>query len=477
MNAGALRLPLRSKLALGVGSGAFGIKDQGFNALLMLYYNQVVGLPAAWVGLAILIATLVDAVADPLIGQWSDRLQSRLGRRHPFMYAAAIPVALSYALVWMPPSAVHEIQFVYLLGVSIAVRVAISLYEVPAAALTAELTTDYDERTSLATYRFLFQALGLIGIGVLVFNVFLKPTAEQPVGQLNAGGYVQYGIVAAAIMMVCIFAAARGTHRYIPLLRATSTAQHGRLRDNLRVLLTDRTYVSVVLCIFFWAVAVGISTTLGSYVMTYLWKLTAAQMAAYSGAAGIGLFLGVIAAAASRRFGKKSVAITSFAIALVGAALLITLRLLGVIDWEGEAALPYLMLQNAVLYLGVVTGNIMGASMLADVADVLELKTGKRMEGLMFAALIMIMKAVSGMGVFGSGMILSAIGFPERADPATIDPQIVESLGLIFAISLVVLVSLAILSMSFYPITRQMQERTLADLAQARTTPAEGKPA
>ena len=87
--------PRRTRLLYGLGTVAFGVKDQGFNALLMLFYNQVIGLPATWVGAAIMIAMVADALFDPLLGQYSDDFRSRWGRRQPFMYAAALPIALS----------------------------------------------------------------------------------------------------------------------------------------------------------------------------------------------------------------------------------------------------------------------------------------------------------------------------------------------------------------------------------------------
>jgi len=93
-------LPLSTRLLYGSGTIAFGVKDHGFNALLMLFYNQVVGLPAAWVGSAIMIAMIADALFDPLLGQYSDNVRTRWGRRHPFMYAAALPIAASYLLLW-----------------------------------------------------------------------------------------------------------------------------------------------------------------------------------------------------------------------------------------------------------------------------------------------------------------------------------------------------------------------------------------
>ena len=84
---------LRTKLLYGFGTVAYGIKDNGFNFLLLIFYNQLLGLPAQLVGLAIMIALIVDGFSDPLIGHISDRFHSRLGRRHFFMYLSALPCA------------------------------------------------------------------------------------------------------------------------------------------------------------------------------------------------------------------------------------------------------------------------------------------------------------------------------------------------------------------------------------------------
>src|SRR5262249_32757997 len=102
----AVPLPLltpRVKLLYGFGPVAYGVKDQGFAYLLLLYYNQVLGLPERWVGLGILAALVLDAFADPVVGYVSDNLHSSWGRRHPLMYASALPVAVSYFLLWTPP--------------------------------------------------------------------------------------------------------------------------------------------------------------------------------------------------------------------------------------------------------------------------------------------------------------------------------------------------------------------------------------
>src|SRR5512139_1200248 len=111
------RLGFSTKLLYGVGSVAFGVKDTGFGFFLLLYYNQVLGLPDEWVGFGIMLALVADAVFDPIVGFASDHLHSRWGRRHPFMYAAALPVAVAYYCLWNPPSGLSPYGlFAYFLG-------------------------------------------------------------------------------------------------------------------------------------------------------------------------------------------------------------------------------------------------------------------------------------------------------------------------------------------------------------------------
>lgn len=145
---------IRLKVAHGIGAAAFGIKNNGFDYFLLFFYGTVIGLEPGLVGLAILIALVFDAISDPLVGYWSDNFRSRWGRRHPFMYAAALPVALSYFLLWNPPDLGQSGLFAYLTLMAILIRTFITFYETPSSSLIPELSRDYAERTSIQSYRF-----------------------------------------------------------------------------------------------------------------------------------------------------------------------------------------------------------------------------------------------------------------------------------------------------------------------------------
>ena len=198
MTTSAAPLPLRLKLAHGLGSIAYGVKDNGFSTFLLLYYNQVLGLQATLVSAALMLALFIDAFIDPFIGHMSDRTYTRWGRRLPWLYAAPIPLGLAWLLLWAPPEAADGHIFLYLVIVAVLVRALVSACEVPSVALVPELTRDYDERTGLMRFRFLFGWAGGLLMLFLAYSVFLVPDEGHQVGQLNPDGYWAYGVFGGA---------------------------------------------------------------------------------------------------------------------------------------------------------------------------------------------------------------------------------------------------------------------------------------
>src|SRR5512141_999748 len=109
------RLTMMVKVLYSLGGFAV-VAKQTLMGLLLLFYNQIVGLPAEWVSLALAISLVIDAIWDPIFGQISDNFRSPWGRRHPFMYASALPFAICWTLLFYPPSGWPPIaQFWWLL--------------------------------------------------------------------------------------------------------------------------------------------------------------------------------------------------------------------------------------------------------------------------------------------------------------------------------------------------------------------------
>jgi glycoside/pentoside/hexuronide:cation symporter, GPH family len=454
-----------SRFFYGFGSIAFGVKDQGFATFLLFFYNQVYGAAAGVVGQAIALALMIDAFADPLIGQMSDNLRSRWGRRHPFMYAAALPIAIAYYFLWNPPKLEGTNLFLYLFGVIVVVRTFISVYEIPSSALLPELTPDYDKRTSFLAYRFLFGWIGGHGMTLLAFGVFLKATAQYPLGQLNPAGYVGYSTVACIIIVVAILVTADGTHRFIPYLGqppARRLSFLGFFKEMFQTL-RNRSFAVITVAALFATIAGGTLTALGTYFGTFLWGLGAKQiffMNLLLIAAPVGAFF--IAPFLTRRLGKKTAAITLWVASTLFYWTPMAARLLDLFPRNGDPALlPLLIFFQTTGTMLSVAVQITISSMLADVIEESQIQTGRRSEGLLFSANAFVLKATSGMGAWVATLLLASVRFPTHANPATIDPHIARHLALNFFPVTFILYAVALGCLSFYRINRRAHEENL----------------
>jgi len=464
-------LSTRLKLLYGVGSVAYGIKDGGFGFFLLLYYNQVLGLPESWVGLGIMIALVIDALSNSVVGYVSDNLHSRWGRRHPFMYASIVPVAVGYFCLWNPPGGLsQEALFAYFLVTAVLVRLCINFYEIPSAALAAELTSHYDERTSLLSFRFFFGWCGGLAMGALAYAVFLQPDAAHPVGVLNPEGYQSYGLAASGVMAGAILLSALGTHSRIPTLRQPPPKQPftlGRTLREVRETLADRPFLVLLVGGVFSAMAAGLSASLNIYFNTYFWELSSDQISALVLANFLSAAIALaVAPRLSAAFGKKPSAIGVSVMAIAIAPVPIVLRLLDVFPRnDSPALLPTLLAINVVEVTLIIVASILVSAMVADVVEHSELSTGRRSEGLFFAARTFVQEAVSGMGVLASSLILGIIGFPEGAKPGEVSPEVVRGLGMVYAPALVLLYGVSVVFLAGYRISRASHERNLAELA------------
>ncbi len=463
------RLPFGTRVFYGLGSVAFGVKDNGFSYLLLLFYNQVIGLSAQAVGLAILIAMLADAFVDPIVGQISDNTRTRLGRRHPFMYAAALPVALSYLLLWNPPHWGKTALFWYLVGVAVVIRTFITFYEVPSSALSAELSRGYDERTVLLSYRYFFAWVGGLALYLVTFTFLLVPDAHHAVGQTNPTGFARYGMLAAAIMFTTILISSLGTQRRVagmkmPPRRRLTVVQNFR---EMAATWSNRSFLFLTLAGLALAMAAGLAAAMNIYINTFFWEFTSKQFAGLVLAVFVSAFVALGSAGPlARRFGKRAAAMTGIALAALIGLGPMSLRLFGLMPPNHSQPLFLIILIQSILGVacGIVASTLL-AAMIADVVEDGELKTGRRAEGLFFSASTLVTKAVSGIGIFAASAILAVVRFPAAAKPGTIPPEVLQRLGFVYIPTLLVLYAVSIVLLTGYRITRDSHNETLRLLA------------
>lgn len=459
------------KLAHGSGAAAFGIKNNGFDYFLLLFYGTVVGLEPGLVGLAILLALVFDAVSDPLVGYWSDNFRSRWGRRHPFMYAAALPVALSYFLLWNPPDWGQLGLFLYVTLLAILIRTFITFYETPSSALIPELTRDYEERTSLQSYRLFFGWSGGNIMSVLMFGVLLAGEG----GLQNRAGFETYGIIAGALLFITIMVSALGTHHRIPYLhRPVETGERYSVRRIFREMveiLSEKSFIALFLATILFSVALGLSTALAFIVLNHFWEFSEFQLFIWTCTVFFSALLGfLIAPWTTRKLGKKKATIVLGLLAFGIQPMPVLLRLFGLMPENGDPILfPIVLTVNVIDLALIIAVQAVAYSMIADLVESNQVKTGRRNEGVYYAAMTFTRKTTQGLGVLAAGLILSAIAFPEGAVPGMVDPDTIWWLGAAYAPSLLVLYMAALFFISRYKIDKAGHEENLRKLAEAQS--------
>jgi Na+/melibiose symporter-like transporter len=470
---GAAPVLLSTKLYYGFGAVAYGVKNNGFSYLLLFFYERVVGLEGYLAGLAMLIVMLCDAISDPIVGHISDNWHSRWGRRHPFMYFSALPVAMTYFFLWTPPDLGQTGTFVYFILLAVLVRTLITMYEIPSTSLVPEFTGDYDQRTSMLGYRFFFGWWGGLTIAVLAYKVFFHATEEYPFGQLNPAAWPVYGGFASIIIFIAILVSALGTHKHIPDLKRPPERHAFSFRRTARELLeslSNRNFLIVFVSAVIAAMASGVNTSLVLYFNTFFWELTTDEIGTlnyvYYFSAAFALFL---APRLTRNRDKQRVAI---AVWLTGAFLLplpVVLRLIGFFPGNDSAwLLPLLMIHGLFDVMILIIAGILISSMIADIVEDSQRATGRRSEGLFFAGQTFASKVVHGFGMFATGIILSLIDFPRGADPGAVPQEILRNLAYIYVPLIIGFYSGAIVCLTQYKITRHSHRENL-EILQSRS--------
>jgi Na+/melibiose symporter-like transporter len=458
-----MKLSKRTKILYGFGFSAQGIKDGLFQIFLFFYFSQVLGLDAGLTGLATIIALLFDAISDPLIGVLSDRWKSKIwGRRHGFMLSSAIPLGVFIYLLFLPPSDLNQIElFLWLTIFTVLVRLSLTLFQVPSMSLGAELSTDYNERTSVTSYRVMFAALISTLIVIVGFVLFFIPSEEYSRGLMNPNSYPKFALFCGVSIIASIIISTLGTRKVIPKLpKAKENMNKFSLKSffkEVEMMFKMKSYRTIILYTMVVYIGIGVGTVFTTYFMEYYFQFTENQMALLPISSGIG---GVLALFLASRLGeifdkKRAVLYSTVAFSFLF-SLPYNLRLLGVFPENGESILMliyFICILLAYTFLWIVLSLI--NSMMADVVDEFELKTNKRDEGLFFSSMSFAYKCTVGLGYFVAGILLKIIAFPKQLNAEDIPKEAIEGLGIIGGPVLMSIYLLAIVFLAAYPINKK----------------------
>ena len=413
------RVPLRTKLAFSAGS----IEEAMVGAAsftTMLFYNQVLGLSASLCGVVFLIASIVDGISDPLVGAYSDQVKSRWGRRHPLMLLSALPLAISFYLLYQPPEGLRETAlFVWFLAFMVLMRTAKTFYTVPHAALGAELTEDYHERTSIFGYNSVVGMLSAMALGIFVLLVVFPSTPEHSNGLLNESRYTFLAGLGASVIVVSLLLCTFGTRDQIPHLHRQPPREvnvRGYFTE-IWQLLRNRSYIAVSVSWLVLAASIGILTVVSTYTYIYAFELSTEQLTIQRFVSIPGILIVLpLSIFLTRWLDKKLTLVFSCIVAAFFMGLPFCLRLIG---WFPDNDSPWLLAALfGPLFLSFLLGPLLPVvidSQLADIADEHELQTGRRSEGVVFSIRTFAIKATSGIGGLIGGFGLDLIAFPQNA--------------------------------------------------------------
>ena len=459
-------VPVRIKLIQGAGSIAFGVKDGGFSFFLLIFYNQVLGMDAGEVGAALGLALIADALIDPLLGYLSDRTYTRWGRRLPWLYSAPIPLAIAWVMLWSPPGG-EAPSFIGLLGICIGVRLLLSACEVPSVALLPEITTDYDERTTLFRYRYLMGWLGGLLMMILAYFVFMV----GPRGILSPQGYAGWGVVGACVMAASVIGSAAGLHKTVAHLPAVKPAPFSwsAAFSEIREAFSEHAFVIFACGALAAYISQGLTFSIMQYVNTYVWKFDATAFRFFPGVLAVSaLLMFLIVSPLHRRFGKPRTAASGAICAFVFGFAPYVFYLAGVWPPTGTFA------STALYYAFIIAGNtggivtmISATSMVAEIVEAFQERTGRRAEGSFYSGNWLVQKCATGMGIFLSGQIISLAALPQAAQPGDVAESVLTTMILLYGAASGLLAVTTAFFLGRFPISRADHEARLVALGHA----------
>ena len=466
------KLTLKTKLAFGIGATGEGVTNWVFVGLTFFFYNQVLGLSGSLTGLAVLIAIIFDAISDPVMGSISDRYVSKLGRRHPFMFAAPFPTVIAIYLMFFPPDGLSEYGlFGWLIFSTIILRLSITLFAVPHLALGAELSDDYIERSRVMSYNNLFGYMGVIIMHIFVWFLIFPFFAGEKIGQLYQESYTPIAIFSMALISLCILSSAYFTKDRIPYLKQPS---HDNEKVQLRDLFQDiigaisnRNYARLLVGMFFLSMLIGTHETISIYMGTFFYELAPQQIGWLIINNILGYAFGfILTAKLHQKFDKPIVIVATVLGLTIFWSASANIALLGLAPERGSWELVIM-----IIFFGSfasVCGSILHISVmsaLADIADEHELNTGIRQEGIFYAARSLFSKTSNGIGHVITGVALDFIAFPTKAVPGEIAEETIFKLGLIDGPFAMIWGLIAVFFYARYKITRESHAEIKSKLA------------
>jgi GPH family glycoside/pentoside/hexuronide:cation symporter len=454
------QLNFKTKLAYGAGELGGAIPNNILVFFVLYFFTNVAGLNAGLAGTLILVGKAWDAINDPLIGWLSDKTRSRLGRRYPWMLIGAIPLAISFCLLWFtPPIANQWLKFAYYNIIFIIYYAAVSSVWIPHSTLGAELTTTYNERTDIIGFRSSFAIGG--SIFALILAQIVLDIFEAPQSYFYMAG------IASLISFIAVYFCVWGTYkRYKVIQNQREKIQRKPsepILKQIKIALSNKPFLCVIgIYLCSWLGTQVTAAVLPYFVVDWMQlpKNHFTQMAL--AIQGTALILMPFWSIMGQKFGKKAIYCMGIPGTIIAQAGFFFLQ-------PGQIVLMYIL--SVMAGIGISVAYITPFAMLPDVVDLDELNTGQRREGIFYGFVVQTQKLCVSAAIFLVGKILDSSGLIPTV--ATQAPP-VQPESALWAIRLIIgpiptlLLILGFVIAFIYPITKSKHEEIVLKLKERR---------
>lgn len=470
----AKKLPFWLKLLY--GSGDWGISSIGMmrSIFYALYLTDVVGIEPRLASIGALIGIIWDAVNDPIIGVISDRMQTRWGRRRPFLLWFAFPFGLSFVILWSAPN--WESQVALLVYVTLAFMISdtlTTLVTVPFLSLTPELTQDYDERTSLSSFRTVFQLLGAMMVVVtapMIVDLVIESGGTQQQGFMTAGA-VFGGLGSIPLFLIGWFVRER--------FQAETQQESLPFRASLRIAWDNVPFrYAAGIYMFNWSAVDMIAITFPYFLLYWVAQgnllakinILGLDLALESAFFGVMMLVCVICVPfwlwLAKTRNKREAYMLGMVFWIIVQSLIFTIP-------QGNTT--YLMILAALAGIGVSAAYILPDSILPDVIEWDELRTGRRQEGIYYGIRTLIRKLTGALIIFITLQMLGWSGYvsppPDAIQYTQADSALTAIRWMVSFLGVMVLAGTIVLAW-FYPLSREKYARIQKLLERKRSRTA-----
>jgi len=471
-NKSLLMVPLADKVAYGIGNLSTGVAMQIVGSFFVFYSTAILGLPGKFVGIVMGLSIFWDAVTDPVMGHISDRTVSeRLGKRHPYLLSGALGIAIVNYLIWTIDPAASTVVKISLATLYVLLfKTFMTVYVTPYTALGAELSTEYNERTTIQSFKAVFFVLGLALVSVGGLFWFFQPTELYPVGQLNPEAYLFMGIASSIVILGAALVTFFPTMKYIGPIRGRVLAGTERSHSSFRAAMSDalgnKPLRMVVFTYTFSNISSALLGNLGLIVFTYTFGLSNNDIAFII---GIQFFFAMVSQPVwdilSRRIDKMPALVIGFGLAILGSVYFTILVFMHAsVQGNALAFLPFALGTG----FGIGALFTLPLSMVADTVDLDESTGGERLEGLYYGTLTLAYKLAQAIVLVLIGILIDAFGFDASAPFQR--TETILSLGLVLGIGAIASFGAAILAIRKYPLTAAKVHECRASIAQRKAS-------